>query len=177
MSKLLWNPFISDLEYERLIHEFGLAYYGAGYSFLLEYIRLWENTIKKNLHFNYDLTNLDENGPAFDLMKKEDISTFIQKAELLWSNCEKCANQEQLERIRKDRLQFDYLELLLTFDDVMQNGSAEEQKMVLSKNRKLIDAIKKYNIKITFWGQTVQSQNEEMDKFYTTSPRRWNYKW
>lgn len=165
-------------EYEQHIREFMKAYYGEGYENLIEYIRLWETSIDKNLHFTYALGNCEKRGEdCFDLIVKEKRKEFFRKACILWDRAEVAADGIFLERIKKERVQLAYLEQFVCFDEIMQEGTSEEKALCLEKNRKLIEEIIKYNIKITYWGQTLQMQQDEIREYYVKGPREWNYQW
>ncbi len=193
LSKLMWDPYMSEEEFSRHKTEFARLYYGRGYEKILEYIDLYENTLSENAHFSYDLLKFHksadgewscrrsedgEYGPDFDsLIEENKREAFFKKAFALFDAAAALAADEQKERIAKDRIQVLYLYNILNFDKAMKSGTEEEKEKVLSVNKELIDGIIRYDLRITFWGQTTEDMHKELMNCYSVSPRKWNYKW
>lgn len=182
LTKIMWNPTMTDEEYEKHVANFMKAYYGDGWEYLRQYISLYESYAGRDgLHYDYDMGIIDPDGqtassPAVSLLIPQDkVSEFLAKAYELWSKAEELATDEQLTRILKDKTQLVYLDLCLTMDDILENGTQAEKTAVIAKNAKLISMIKQYNLRITFWGQTTSSQYADLDK--NVSPLNWDYNW
>ncbi len=179
-SKLMWNPYMSEEEYKRHYQEFMRHYYGAAATPLMKYIEFYEGSLNPDKHYNYDLTLpgnravgvLDE-----DLISPEKRDELVRYGEELWTEALRLTEGMERERVECESIQFLWLKQILTFDKIMQNGTQEDREKALQINRELIDLIKKHNIKLTFWGQTVEMQNAEIDEYANCSPLQWNYKW
>ena len=59
----------------------------------------------------------------------------------------------------------------------LENGTEEEKRAAIEKNSDLIDRIISQRLVLTFWGQSRESQNEELEKMRNVPPSGWNYKW
>ena len=169
LSKLLWNPFISDAEFEQLMEKFCRAYYKESWKEIIEYLHLYESAVDRNKHFNYDLMNLETKAPNFDLIDSAKKDEFFSKADRIWEEAFNKASNKKI--IEKEYLGYLYLKMLTLFEPGDQNPQLIEQ------NQRLIEGIKKYKIKLTFWGQSIEDQLKDIDKYQKLSPREWNYKW
>ncbi len=184
LSKLMWNPDMSEEEYLTHYEEFMKFYYGAGYKYLMEYLALWEGILDRaDLHFTYDsrVKNIDGNREGKYLIEEEFIpeaeqAEFLRKAGELWEKAAIGATPVQADRIRREKIQYLYLKQALTFDKMMA-GSKEEQEAALAANEYLIDEITHYNVRLTFWGYTVQDQNAELHEYARLAPQKWKYDW
>lgn len=183
LAKLMWNPFVSKNTYNCWVKEFMHGYYGNAGKYLLQYINLYEKSINTKLHFNYDLCT-EANGfdgkktnVVFDLFDDKTNSKFFAKAYDLWNKAKKSVDGVEWERVDKDFLQLLYLDGIVNFDKVLAHGTEDEKAEALRKNKELCQGIVKYKIKITFWGEALESQLEKMEGWQTVSPRDWNYKW
>ncbi len=177
ISKLMWNPYMSESEYKRHYKEFMDYYYGKASTKLMAYIALYEDSLNADIHYNYDLGKDDKSMLNENLIPVGYRENFLRQSEELWTSALSLVTGEEKERVEREYTQFLYLKQILTFNFVMNNGTEEEKIKALQINRELIDLIKKYNIKLTFWGQSIEMQNAEIDRYATVSPIEWNYKW
>ena len=61
--------------------------------------------------------------------------------------------------------------------DILDCGETEEKQKVLEKSKCLIDFIINENMPITFFGQSIESQNAELIKMESVPIEKWNYNW
>ena len=198
LAKAMWNPFMSEEEYARHKEEFCAAYYGAGYKNILAYRKLLYD-YSRNRHVNYDCAkitdgfddshNVTEAGytagdlsaqknTAGNFISSNNIGAFIKKAnELIDGALRETRDEKQLARIEKIRTEILYYELFHTMQQTLENGTEEEKRAAIEKNSDLIDRIISQRLVLTFWGQSRESQNEELEKMRNVPPSGWNYKW
>jgi hypothetical protein len=169
LSKLLWNPLINDIEFENLIESFSKAYYKEAWKEIVDYLHLYEDCDNRKKHYSYDLMNFETKEPNFDLIDDDKKDMFFKKADAIWEEALSKSSNKSL--IEKEYLSYLYLKLLAFFKEGINDPE------LINLNKKLIEGIKKYKIKLTFWGQSIDSQLKEIDEYVDISPRNWNYKW
>ncbi|MBQ7642477.1 MAG: DUF4838 domain-containing protein [Clostridia bacterium] len=193
LSKLMWKPDMQENEFNGLIDGFLAAYYGKSGEYIRKYISLYENSIRKDLHFSYDLLRYmpalngtytvkraEDGGydcALSDFFDEDAAEGFFKEAFALWDKALSVAKGEEKERVYRDRLQILYLYDYILFDKVMNSGGEEDKKLALSRNKELIDGIIKYNLRITFWGRYTDEMHAELKNCYGISSAHWNYKW
>lgn len=178
LAKLMWNPYMSEDEFRGHINEFCRAFYGAGSSYIVQYLQLFEQMNGECA--TYDLGKChksDEANVIASSIRRSDISRFITTAYYLLHKAYLLADEKQKYNIEKLRTTVLYFELYYTMDDVLENGTDDEKKAILAKNSELIDRIIEQRLVITFWGQFRESQNAELQTMRDISPAHWNYKW
>ena len=78
--------------------------------------------------------------------KTKEFAPFIDEFDTLWDEAEEYANSQQLDRIRKSRVHWDYINLYNTWDRRMENASIAERKELTEKNKTLYERIQQYGI-------------------------------
>ena len=68
-------------------------------------------------------------------------------------------------------------DIMAPMKEVLETENEQEKQKVLEKSKSLIDLIIKENIPITFFGQSIESQNAELIKMQAVPVSEWNYKW
>ncbi len=173
-SKLMWNPYMSEEEFNKHYLRFMSNYYGASYPYLMEYISLYESSINPEFHGSW---HPKRQYFSDEFILPENKANFIQKAEKLWNKAIEVSEPAFIEKVKKEHVQFLYLKQILIFDDVMANGTDVQKAKLLEDNKKLIDLILKYKLKITFYGMTIEEHAEYLPRYYNVSPKEWNYSW
>lgn len=174
LAKLMWKPDMTKQEYDGYIREFCQAFYGEGYEYVVEYLTLTA-LFSQNSHATYNC--FDEQKNAVRYIPDELNSEFLQKSRELLSKALQKANEEQVKRIQKLEIEVLYYELFWSTKEVLETENEQEKQKVLEKNKSLIDVIIKENIPITFFGQSIESQNAELIKMQAVPVSEWNYKW
>lgn len=191
LLKLMWNPFMSEKEYQRHIDEFMSAFYGKGFSHLKKYI-FNHNEFFNDYHINHamsDLVGTLQGGkpssvviPTKGKVKRvlvqpnlQKLEKFVKESEALFDKAIEESGPEYFEKIDKERTQLMFLDLFFTMEEIMKNGDGKKRKVAINKNEKLIENIKKYNIKITFWGETIEDQMKFISESPSLPPSEWHY--
>ncbi len=111
LAQCMWNPYMTEEEYQAAIDDFCTGYYGAGGVY-----------VKKFLDFVCDATrgrHFNIWAPPFAIIPEEVYREHFAAIEGWWNAAETVAeNDRYLERIRKSRLQWTYVKLMLYPDPV-----------------------------------------------------------
>lgn len=111
LAQCMWNPYMTEEEYKAAIDDFCAGYYGAGGVY-----------VKKFLDFVCDATwgrHFNIWAPPFAIIPEEVYREHFAAIEGWWNAAEAAAeNDRYLERIRKSRLQWTYVKLMLYPDPV-----------------------------------------------------------
>lgn len=200
VSKLLWNPYMHEDEFQGYIDGFLKAYFGDGGIYIKEYLELWSKEAAANhvsaMSRGYDgerklfapggasglerMAVLDEQirsgvRPIIPLNK---TAAAASRALSLFDKAfEKAGTEIQRQRICTTRLHVLFYELFWTMEDIMQNGTRAQKAEVLRKNKELIDGILEHKINVTMYRGTVIEQMSDIITYYETPPNRWGYAW
>ena len=148
-AKMMANPYMSKEEYYYHMDDFLQGYYGDGWDLIREYIDKSYQQILFDMSKTGHLAHwyaLDENFQLDYDPKTKEFASFVNEFDKLWDEAEEYANTQQLERIRKSRLHWDYINLYNTWDRRMENASIAERKELIEKNKTLYERIKRYGI-------------------------------
>ena len=160
-GKLLWDPYMSEEEYNRHIDEFLEGYYGSGWRHIREYLDKW-SAIDRKMHYTSfyaamisdDVKYLrDENGNAVfaQFMPKEKVVPFCNWAYSKFDEAAKDADYTTRIRLDIAKTNVIWYELFHTMKDVM-NGDDENAKAVMTKRcRDLCSRMRKYMMKYTVY--------------------------
>ena len=116
LSKLMFDPLMSDKTYEQHLDDFLEGFYGKGWKNIKEYILYTEKLSKP-----YVTT---ASGP-FDIIPEKHSNEFISKSRKLFANALKATDIfEEKQRIKKASLVVDHFDLFANFDKArMSNNS------------------------------------------------------
>ncbi len=127
LARVMENPYISEVEYKKLIDEFLETYYGAGWRYIRTYMDIIHAEIKRHHMHDNNIPILTVN-PTF-------IYEIHDVIEGLWDKAEELAG-DLIENVRRSRLQWTYFDL-----------AARPDK---KKNEEFIQELVKRNIP---WGE------------------------
>ena len=167
LAKLLRYPYMTEAEYLEYAADFMRGYYGAGWTYVADYLKL-VHEISKDTHFII----FDH---PFKIMPDLSLET-IAKMNAMWDSAEKLAvGADELGRVRRSRLCARYFESLIL--DREMNAETDETKKAAMKadiakfNRALYDDVKSFGI-ITIREWTKLKSADEID--FTLTPETWN---
>ena len=106
LAKLMWNPYMSQEEYDRHMNEFLEAYYGAGWVYIRQFI---DKTTQLVANDNSCINIYEE--PLQSISKEEYLANeyFFEN---LWSKAEAVA-YDRAEYVHRSRLQWRCIQILL----------------------------------------------------------------
>lgn len=168
LSKVMFDPYMGEDEYERHLVEFLEGYYGDGWENLYQFILLSE-AMSDKMKFNcwsqpqeVIPINYAENG-------KVDY-TFINKARELFEKAKEKACGGETRRIDKNSLQVEYYEIYSLMKESMKTANKEEQDEWARKNEELYRKFIKYGIT-----RVVENVFVPVVKNFKQSPIEWAY--
>ena len=110
LAKLMWNPYMSEEEYYTHMDEFLEAYYGEGWQGIRAFIDL-----TTELAGNADsCINIYE--APLNSITEEEYLAYEEQIEAWWNTAEELAG-DRLEYVKRSRLQWRYIQLLLHPND------------------------------------------------------------
>lgn len=148
LAKLMWDPMMSEIEYQLHMNEFLEAYYGAGWRYIKAYIELLTGFSKARHMGIYR--------PPFDIISKDMYEAVYDTVEDWWDRAEQLAG-ERLEAVRRSRLQWTYLTLSVRKDP--------------QKAEAFYRDVNERNIR---WRENLNCIPEEQD--FTLPPVRWIFR-
>ncbi len=111
LAQCMWNPYMTEDEYQAAIDDFCTGYYGAGGVYVKKFLDFICDA-SRDRHFNIWT-------PPFGIIPEEVYRTHFKTIEDWWNAAEAAAeNDRYLERITKSRLQWTYVKLMLYPDPV-----------------------------------------------------------
>ena len=119
LAKLMWNPYMSQEEYDRHMNEFLKAYYGDGWVYIRQFI---DKTTQLVANADSCINIYEE--PLQSISKEEYLANefFFEN---LWSKAEAIAG-DRAEYVHRSRLQWRCIQILLHPDDEVALAFAEE---------------------------------------------------
>ncbi len=174
-SKMLWNPFMTEDEYNAHLNEFLMLYYGGGWEYIREYLEMNEQAADLNGCF---INNYDR---PWDMYNEEYyLDNYLEMRTLFDKALEGAETEAQKERVRLASLHCDFLGLSATYERDWVNGDAGAKALYKEHYQFLYDKITEYldeesrSIKVTTYATgTAGADNfpESRDDIY--SPMTW----
>ena len=106
LSKLMWDPFMSEKEYQTHIDEFMRAYYGKGWRYIRSYLDLLTSMSK------HDHMGIYQN---IFFIESRAYQAIHDAVELWWDKAEELAG-DRIEAVKRSRLQWTYISLSVNPD-------------------------------------------------------------
>jgi len=104
LAQLMWNPYMSATEYYDCMDEFLAAYYGEGWRYIRAYIDWTESAAKQN--------HMTLCRAPFEIISKDKWEIMEDTIENWWNKAEALAGN-RLEFVKRSRLQWEYVRLML----------------------------------------------------------------
>ncbi len=182
-AKLMWNPYMSEMEFNRHINEFLEGYYGAGWKYIRKYMEIWDEETQKS-HFDSVLGNVaDDSGSDIigddglpvrcQFMPKEKVESVCARLEEELNKAIVLAGEAEKPRIEMLYVATLWYRLFNTMHEIMESGSKKDKEKIVEDNYRLSSLMRRYCMKYTcFIGMT---EITEMYKDFTLSPNKWQY--
>lgn len=140
ISKLLWDPEMTDDEYYAAMDEFLRAYYGDGWEYIRKFIDFIIASGDSMGHFGCtSSSNEVVSYPEFYKNLAELESWFDKASEMT-------TDEKTLSHIERAKVQFTFVKLNVTFDSKYYGGDEDAKKELLAEAQALSDTMWKYNI-------------------------------
>lgn len=139
LAKLLWNPFMSEEEFNRHKREFMQAYYGDGYEYIETYMdELSEAVGERHIGIYYH---------PLRILPKESGVPLMERAFGLFERAKKTARTSaQKLHVRRAQLQVRYYLQIACRDEKYVNGTALERARYVKENQAIFAFIIKNDI-------------------------------
>jgi len=155
LSKLLWEPEMTEEEFDTHMDEFLLGYYGKGGKYVKDYLKLLQEAVgdERHVYCYQNPTMLVD----VDYMLNND-----DKMMECWKKCEAMAETEtEKAHVHRSMQGYIHLHLLYTFDERFKNADEEGKKALIAENKAFYEALQKYEIEPRGW----QSKLPEITDF------------
>jgi len=119
LAKLMWNPYMSDIEYYTYMNEFLEAYYGEGWRYIRAFIDFTTNEAKQNHMGCYE--------DPRDILAPDMVKAMKSTIESWWNAAEALAG-DRIEYVKRSRLQWKYLMLFGDYNSDQAKAFYEETK-------------------------------------------------
>lgn len=138
LAKLMFNPLMSDKEYECHINEFLEGFYGNGYPYVKKYMDLC-------LELSNDYFSTNSN--ALDIISRANSELYISKGtELLNEALNATKDRGEKIRIKKLMLTIDYYDLFANQKEIYKTNNKVLSKQYENKYRNVYNNSKKFGI-------------------------------
>ncbi|MBR6916666.1 MAG: DUF4838 domain-containing protein [Clostridia bacterium] len=179
-SKIIWDPYMTEEEYERHMDEFLMIYYGDGWREIKEYIYM----SNRASDINGCWTN--NHDAPWDVYSEEYFKdNYSEMASLLDTALAKAESPKQKARVEMTSVHAHFLGLSATYDSSYVNGTPEERAAYVSRYEWLWNYYKDNaasssnpeGIKATVFGSGIANfDNFPADDGDPVSPMSWIFK-
>ena len=169
LAKLLWNPYMTEEEYQTHIDDFLKGYYGSGWEEIRTYLDFTEDSMEEhgNHMYNSDMHFPENNFVQWAyLLNEEELEALFDRA---LAACTEAGEEKQAENIRILRLSHDYVKLTCNYWSNYVMGSEKVKAEWLAETRELYDAF------MAVFSQAVLWYGEEERFVEGVPPVIWQY--
>lgn len=143
-AKMMWDPFMSEEEFNSHLNEFLMLYYGDGWEYIREYLEMsnYSSDILGCWTNNFDR--------PFNMYSKEYYAENYHTMRQLFDNAQAATNDaEQKFRIMLCRLHCDFLGLSATYESDYVNGTGSVKELYITRYKEFYNNVVNYNIKVS----------------------------
>ncbi len=181
-AKLMWDPYMTDEEYEEHINDFLLGYYGAGWEEMREYLDFtMESADRRNMHFHCFAHPLRMFRPMDYALHEEELVALFDRAE---AECTAAGETIQLQNIKYLRWGYEFLRLSSNYTANWVYGSekikAEYQEDCNALHEAIVELESYYDIGKNFYfreGESPLYWNEAFEQIAEIEMETAGYEW
>lgn len=167
-GKMMWNPFMSEEEFETILNEYLMLYYGDGWEYVREYLEMSNEA--------GDLMGCWTNNFEFpwDMYSKQYFETnYLKMAELFDKAYAAAQDDTRRFRVSLLRIHCDFLGLSATYERDYVNGSDEARGKWVSNYQAMYDIIcaEQLQLSAVSDGTKKYDANGEMNSGCTNFPK------
>lgn len=138
-SKLLWNPYMTDEEYEECINDFMQCYYGSGWKAASTYFDLAQkSSIANDMCFHTFAVPSRMFRPLDYVLYEEEMVKLFDQAEM---DCRTAGEEAQLKNLTTLRLSYTFMKLSSNYTANWTFGSEKIREEYLKENNALHDSL------------------------------------
>ncbi len=143
ISNCLWNPYMSEENYQLLIEEYYRMTYGDGWRYLLEYMDMW---IEAGDQLGCWLSNFSQ--PQEVLSVKYYAENYEKMRELFDKALAMANNSDQQRLIELASSHMEFLALCGQYEAQYENGTEEQKAAYTARYEAFYNILKKYNASV-----------------------------
>jgi hypothetical protein len=144
ITQLMWDPYMSEEEYDGHIKKFMEGYFGKGWEDIYEAFCLWTENETGCHGFQYGTGYFSDNQIFFQYQKLrkaiEDILANFKDAMYL------AETKEQFENVECNYVQFEFVYVNGVFDKLYKSSDPADNELAQSLSHALQDRMQKYNV-------------------------------
>ena len=138
-AKLMWNPAMTDEEYDDSINDFLLGYYGSAWREIRSYFDFaMESGDKRNMHFHENALALRLFRPMDYALHEEELEALFDRAE---AACEAAGEPVQLRNIKYLRWGYEFMRLSSNYTANWDFGTEKTRTEYQADCKALYDAM------------------------------------
>lgn len=145
ISKMMWDPFMSEEEFNGYIDEYLEIWYGEGSEFVREYIEL-ENAASDEL--GCFRNNFDR---PWNLYNEEFFKENYESLRALLEKAWNAGDSTEKKRVELLLLHVDFFGLSATFERDYENGDESSRAAYAERYKGLVEGFDRFDIKMTNW--------------------------
>lgn len=144
LSEMMWNPFMTEEEFNDILNEYLMIYYGEGWQYIREYLEMSNHAADLEGCF---INNFDW---VFDMYNKAYFGENYQYMAGLFDKAYEAAEtEEQKYRVAICSMHCHFIGLSASYESHYVNGSAQDRILYEARYNKYRDDVEKYNIPVT----------------------------
>lgn len=146
-AKMMWDPFMSEEEYNALFNEYLMIYYGDGWEYLREYIEMsdYASDLQGCWTNNFDR--------PWNMYNKDYFTEHYEEMHQLFVNAYEAAKEPaQKTRVERTSLHCEWLGLSATYERDYVNGSDESKAEYAARYKHMWEKYNEYNMAIGPYG-------------------------
>ena len=168
MTELMWDPYMSEEEYDAHIKKFIEGYFGEGWEKIYEAFCLWTEKETGCHGFQYNSFFPEGNAVFFQSLKlRSVIDTIVGNFNEAMFLAE---TKKQFENIECNYIQFEFVRLTGIFDKLYNSDDPADNKLAQDLSHDLQDKMQKYNVILSENFQYIPDFDE-----FTVRPELWRH--
>jgi len=144
MTELMWDPYMSEDEYDAHVKKFIEGYFGEGWEKIHEAFTLWTEKENACHGFQYNAAYAEGTAVYFQSMRLrsviDDIVGNFKDAMLL------AETKKQFEAVECNYIQFEFVRLTGIFDKLYKSDDPADNQLAQDLSHDLQDKMQKYNV-------------------------------
>lgn len=168
ISKMMWDPFMSEEEFNNIINEYLYIWYGDGWENIREYLEL-ENASSDEL--GCFRNNFDR---PWNIYNEEYFKNNYEYLRSLVEKAKEGADDNQKRRLDILLVHVDFFGLSATYESDYLNGTQTSKEKYAERYRTLWESFERFDIKMTNWSNgTHAADNFPSSKNDIYNPMNW----
>ena len=144
VAKVLWDPYMTEEEFEEHINEFFIAYYGMGGGYMQEYFKM----LREGFH-KMSVNHIFPHSYPFEMTRIIDYINYGDQIEEWFEQAAfNAETSEQVTRIELEKLSYAFMKLSAEYDYVYTWGDTETRKQYEEEVTEMCRTVKMKGVRI-----------------------------